>query len=216
MLWDQAIDLLRALIMTVAQVCNGSLGAAVVLVTLAIRLALLPLTLRLARRALAHQRRLADLKPEVERLRRRHAADPAAQWRETAAFYERRGVKPVDGAGLLGGLVQVPVFGALFAALRTGLGSGARFLWIGDLARPDVIVACVVAALAAGGMVLAPPVDPQRRMLLLQVLVIAGVTAWFLSGTSALFGLSSGAGSMVSLVQAVLLRRTPRRVRRVG
>ena len=121
MFWTQLVDLLRAVIFGVAHVCNGSLGLAVCLVSFALRLALLPLTLRLARRALMHQRRLLALKPEVDRLRKRHVNDPTAQWRETAAFYERRGVKPVDPAGLFGALVQVPIFGAFFAALRRGV-----------------------------------------------------------------------------------------------
>ena len=51
MFWSDVIDLLRALIFGVAHVCNGSVGVAVILVSFAIRLALLPLTLRLARRA---------------------------------------------------------------------------------------------------------------------------------------------------------------------
>jgi YidC/Oxa1 family membrane protein insertase len=77
MFWTDVVDVLRAIIFGVAHVCNGSVGVAVILVSLAIRLALLPLTLRLARRAREHQRRLNELRPELERLQRRYANDPA-------------------------------------------------------------------------------------------------------------------------------------------
>src|SRR6185503_18744669 len=102
MYWSDLIDLLRATILGVAQVCNGSVGAAVILVSLAIRLALLPLTLRLARRAREHQRRLGELKPELDRIQRRYANDPAGLWRETAKVYRKHGINPIDGRGMLG------------------------------------------------------------------------------------------------------------------
>ena len=210
MLWDQVVELLRALIFGVAHVCNGSLGAAVLLVSLAMRLALLPLTLRLARRALRHRQRLADLQPEVERLRRRYASDPAGQWREVAAFYRRRGVRQVDPAGLLGGLAQLPVLGALFATLRKGMGVGARFLWVRNLAMPDLTITLVVTALTVAGVALAPSADPTRRASSLPLLVTAVGTFWFLSSTSALFAVASAGGSLVNLLQGFLLRRAGR------
>ncbi len=125
MFWSDLVDLLRALIFGVAHVCNGSVGVAVILVSFTIRLALLPLTLRLARRAREHQRRLKELQPELERLQRRYAKDPATLWRETLRLYRRRGVKHVDSAGLLGGLAQASSLrGALLnAAPRTGIGN---------------------------------------------------------------------------------------------
>ena len=117
MFWSDAIEMFRALIFGVAHVCNGSIGLAVILVSFAIRLALLPLTLRLARRAREHQRRMTELRPELERLQKRYADDPAGLWRETSRFYKVRGVKQVDPAGFWGGLAQMPVFaGALLGA----------------------------------------------------------------------------------------------------
>ena len=38
--------------------------------------------------------------------------------RETSRFYRARGMKQVDPAGLWGGLAQMPVFAALYSALR--------------------------------------------------------------------------------------------------
>ena len=206
MLWSDLVDTLRALIFGVAHVCNGSVGVAVVLVSLTIRLALLPLTLRLARRAREHQQRLRDLKPALDRLKKRYANDPAAQMRETAAFFRRRGVKQVDSAGILGALAQAPIFMALYSALRRGLGSGIRFLWIGDTAVPNWILTIVIAGLTTASVALAP-VTGGRGAQVIMLTLTAGMTIWFLSSTSALFALSTGAGAGVAAVQNWLIRK---------
>lgn len=208
--WAHIIDALQAAIFSLAHFSGGSLGLAVIALSLAIRLTLLPMTVRLARRALAHQRRLTALQPEVAQLRRRYANDPQAQWRETAALYEHRGVKPVDPANLIGGLVQAPILAALYAALRKGIGTGVRFLWVRDLSLPNLILGLIVAAVTVAGVALTPPADPARRVSVVQLALAAGVTIWLLTSTSALFALASGAGSVVNLVQAGLVRRTDR------
>ncbi len=205
--WSDLIEMLRALIFGIAHVTNGSIGVAVILVTLAIRLALLPLTLRLARRALARQRRMAELKPELERLQRRYAKDPAAQMRETAAFYRNRGMSQVDSAGLLGALAQAPVFAALYSALRKGLGAGVRFLWIGDTSLPSLGLTLFMGGMAAASLAAAPAAEPGKTAPLFTLVLAAGFTVWFLSSSSALFALSAGAGSAVQAFQGLLLRR---------
>lgn len=206
MFWSDLIDVLRAAILGVAQVCNGSVGAAVILVSLAIRLALLPLTLRLARRAREHQRRIRELRPELERVRRRYAADPAAMLRETQAFYRRRNIKQVDPAGFLGALAQAPLFMALYAALRRGLGH-VRFLWIADTSLPNTVLTLVVATLTGVVLLVNPSQDTARNAQVVSIVLIAGMTVWFLSSTSALFAFSTGAGSLVGVTQALILRR---------
>jgi YidC/Oxa1 family membrane protein insertase len=215
MLWSEVIDLIRVLIFGVAHVCNGSVGVAVILVSLVVRLALLPLTLRLARRAAAHRQRLQDLKPELERLQRRYADDPSALWRETAAFYRNRGVKQVDMAGMLGGLAQAPVFIALYSALRRGLGPGIRFLWIADSAVPNAVLTIIVAGLATASIA-AGPATGGRTTQVIFLGLMGAMTLWFLSSTSALFALSTGAGSAVGALQGFLLRRESRSVRKHG
>lgn len=210
MFWTEVTDLLRALIFGVAHVCNGSVGLAVILVSFTIRLALLPLTLRLARRAREHQRRLRELQPEVERLRRRFAKDPARLLRETQQFYRRRGVRQFDSAALFGSVAQIPVFTALYSVLRKGLGSCIRFLWIGDTSPPNLLLNVSVAGLTAMVVAAGGTADAGRAPQLITAVLIGGVTVWFLGSTSALFALSTGAGSMVGLLQAWLLRRDVR------
>ena len=210
MFWSDLVDLLRATILGVAQVCNGSVGAAVILVSFAIRLALLPLTLRLARRAREHQRRLSELQPELERVQRRYAKDPAALWRKTAAVYRRHGVKPVDGRGMLGGLAQAPLFIALYSALRRGLGEG-RFLWIPNTSLANSVLTVLVALLTGLSMLSSPSPESARNAQIVTAMLVTATTLWFLGSTSALFALSTGAGSLVGILQGWILRRDEHR-----
>jgi membrane protein insertase Oxa1/YidC/SpoIIIJ len=71
-LWNESIEVLRESILAYAQVCNGNLGYGILVVTFLARLALLPLGLRLAKVAQAHQRAMEKIQPELDALRRRY------------------------------------------------------------------------------------------------------------------------------------------------
>ena len=157
---------------------------------------------------MAHQRRLLAFKPDVDRIQARYAKDPVAQFREVAAFYERQGVKQVDSAGLWGALVQMPIFGAFFAALRKGVGAGVHFFWIADLSLPNFLLTLVVTSVTVASVALTPGAEPGRRVALLPLVITAGISVWILLSTPSVFALASGAGSLVGVLQAVMVRRS--------
>ena len=84
-------------------------GIAIVLVTIAIRAALIPLSLATVR-AEGHRRRLA---PQLARLRTRYAKQPERLRTETLALYAAEKVSPI--AGFLPGLAQAPVLTLVYA-----------------------------------------------------------------------------------------------------
>jgi YidC/Oxa1 family membrane protein insertase len=212
-MWSAFVELIRMTIFGAAHVCGGSLGAGILAVSVVARLALLPLTLRIARQARAQQARLAALKPEIERLQRRYAKDPAGLMRETRALYEKNGIRLVSSAGLIGILVQLPLLSGLFAAVRAGLGARVRFLWIGNLALPDALLIALVTALSAGSMLLLPrPASANAASWTTAMLVLGGgATLIFLWSASSAVALSLGAGSLVSGLQSWILAREARR-----
>ena len=114
----------------------------------AVRVALLPLTLRMARRVREHRSRVAALAPTLEKLRRRHASDQAALGEATLDLYRQHGIGPLPKGSLLSLLVQAPVGAALYRAFSGNVGSRISFLWMSDLARPDIALALVCATLA--------------------------------------------------------------------
>jgi YidC/Oxa1 family membrane protein insertase len=84
-------------------------GLAIALVTIAIRAALIPLSLAVVR-AEGHRRRLA---PQLARLRIRYAKNPDRLRTETLALYAAEKVSPI--AGFLPGLAQAPVLTLVYA-----------------------------------------------------------------------------------------------------
>jgi YidC/Oxa1 family membrane protein insertase len=203
-------DFFRAAIFAAAHVFGGSLGAGIVAVSLGVRLTLLPLTIRLARRTLAQEAILARLQPELQRLQERYRNEPAVRLQRTQALYQREGVRLFDPAAVLGGLVQVPVLAGVYAAVRQGLGAAASFLWISNLFRPDLLLAIGVALLsglvtyvgARAGQA-GRGAGPTAAVWLSASFVL--VAAW---RASAALVLSWGAGTLGTFVQGLLLRRT--------
>jgi YidC/Oxa1 family membrane protein insertase len=152
--WHAFVELIQALIFSVAHVCGGNVGAAIAIVSFTIRLALVPLTRRVMQRAREKQAQLEALKPQLARLQRRYAKDQVRLAEETLALYKRNGIRMLDPLTVVSYLVQAPLFGGLYAAVRAGLGAGRRFLWVADLSRPDGWLA-LTAALLVGAATLA-------------------------------------------------------------
>ena len=76
-------------------------------------------------------------------------------------LYWHNGVSPIDLWSNLGRIAQIPVCLGLLSAIRKGLGSGGSFLWIKDIAKPDAILASIVAGLTYLSSALASELPQQ-------------------------------------------------------
>jgi YidC/Oxa1 family membrane protein insertase len=94
----------------------GGAVAAIIVLTLLVRLAVHPLT----RAAVRGERARLRLAPRVLELRRRHAGNIGQLSAETSALYKREGISPL--AGMLPMLIQAPIFLILYAAFRDANG----------------------------------------------------------------------------------------------
>jgi YidC/Oxa1 family membrane protein insertase len=210
MAWSGFVELLHGALFTVSNALGGSMGWAIAVVSLVVRVALLPLTLRIAVKALRTQHALRQLQPELEALRRRYKKDQRRLLEETAKLYEKHGVSVFDGRSLLATLLQLPVFIGLFSAIRKGLVGGGRFLWIRDNSSPDAALAALCGVVTAAAVAASPSLAESHRTVL--IVVPALLTTFFLSKLAAglsIYALSQG---LVGLLQAVLVRRRSREV----
>jgi YidC/Oxa1 family membrane protein insertase len=205
LVWDQGIDLLRAAIFAYSQACGGNLGLGIVGVTLLVRMALFPLTLRLARMSAAHQELMRKLKPELDTIRQQFRKKPQRMAQELQQVFEREGVSPLPLKGCMGTAVQMPVIVALFAAVRGCARAGGRFLWIRNIARPDIVLTAAVTALTYATVAMGAGSTDQNRALMIATATV--MTFFVLLRMSAGIGLYWGASGMVSLLQTVVLRR---------
>ena len=202
MIWSAVLDAVRALVFIASQACGQSVGGGILVVSLAVRIALLPLTLRLARQAHEHRVRIATLEPKLALLRAAHGSDHAALGEATLALYREHGLGMLPRGSLLALLVQLPIGAVLYRAFGSVVGSRTPFLWLSDLARPDAALAVVCATLA--GAVAATDPSSTRPTISINM-IVTGYLAWRLSASVALYWAAS---SSVSAVQGVVLRRS--------
>jgi len=137
--WNQYIVYpLSLFIVKVAEFAGGSFGLAIIIVTIIIRLVLLPLMIKQTKSSKAMQ----AIQPELQKLREKYSSkDQKTQQKlqqETMELFQKYGVNPL--AGCLPLVVQMPILiGIYHAIMRTPeLHEHANFLWF-DLAAPDPI-----------------------------------------------------------------------------
>lgn len=178
----------------------------IVLLTVSVRAALLPLTVRQARNIRAMQ----GLGPEMAEIRARYEDDRRKQHEAIIELYRKRRVNPLGG--FLPVLMQMPVFITMYQVVRGHEESFPSFasgglLWFVDLTRPDpyfVLPLLSASMLVLAGEVSARNVDPRQR-LMMRFLPVA-FTALIARFPAGLF-VYWVASSAVTLTQNLLIYR---------
>jgi YidC/Oxa1 family membrane protein insertase len=209
-LWDGWIHLISTVFGLLTMQVGLSSGLAVIALTVLLRTLVLPITWSTAYRGQLRREKLVRLQPELERAKARYAGDPQKYAEAMLDIHRRNGVSLVDGRGLLGGLVQMPVLLGAFVALRQGLASG-RFLWVADLAKPDVLLA-IVAGLTTAFLALAAPEMPAHMRTIMTIIpvVCLALTALHFASALALYWATSNVftAAQTFAVRVVFARRT--------
>ena len=111
-------------------------GVAILMLTILVRLCLFPLT----RKSLVQTQRMQALQPELKKIQEKHKNNKQKLAEEQMKLWRKHGANPMSGC-LMPLLIQMPVFFALFRALRNSieLRKAPFVLWITDLSRPDCL-----------------------------------------------------------------------------
>jgi YidC/Oxa1 family membrane protein insertase len=127
----------------------SSAWVAIALLTVLVRVALLPLAIAQARAARAQ----AELQPEIAALRKRHAKRPERLQAAILDLYRQRGVGMLAGSGCLPVLLQLaqlPVLWVVYRVVRASAFTGALFgvpLGTTLLAAPPPVLLALVGVL---------------------------------------------------------------------
>lgn len=97
-----------------------SVGLAIILVTIIVRLLLLPSALHQAKQQQKNQAKLGSLQQELKAIAAQHKHNSAKRAEATMALYRKSGVNPASGCLPL--LVQLPILLALYRVFLSGLG----------------------------------------------------------------------------------------------
>ena len=219
--WDLIIlnPMLNGLI-ALSTVFSNSFGLAIIVLTVLVRLILLPLTLK----QLKSTRILQTMQPKIQDLQKKFGKNQRKLQQEMMKLYKEAGVNPLGCIWPL--LIQFPVWIALYQSIMRALAAtpeslldlfhhlyssevvaraiplNSHFLWL-DLGVPD---GTLILAIIVGGsmwvqqkMVTAPSLDPRQQsmnsmMLLMMPFMFALFTLMFPSGLALFWAVSNVIG----------------------
>src|SRR5258707_12915899 len=83
--------------------------------------------------------RMQELAPELKKLQEKHKDDPQARTRAQMELYRKHKVSPLGSCWMV--FAQMPIFLGLYYALQESIHFRlAKFLWIDNLAAPDMLI----------------------------------------------------------------------------
>jgi YidC/Oxa1 family membrane protein insertase len=212
-IWATWLDSIGSILTLLSSGAGLGLGLAIVVGTLLLRAVLLPLAWPIAYRACLRQKKMAKLQPELRALQDRYRDKPEVYVEKLRELYRAHGLALIDTKSFVGALAQLPIFLGMFHVLRNA-GDGARFLWVGNLLRPDIALA-LIAGLTTALMMAVNPDLPEHLRIVMIVLptIVAVVAALQFSSALALYWATS---NTFSAIQTVLLHLVVQRRMRAG
>jgi len=150
-------------------------GLAILVITIIVRLVILPLTLKQYKSS----KQMQAIQPQLKEIREKYATDPKKQQEETMKLFQQHGVNPLSGCFPL--LIQMPVLIALYQSI---LGNPHirehDFLWV-QLGSPDQwfilpILAAVTTFLQQKMMQAQMPQNMQMLLFIFPILIL--VMSW--------------------------------------
>ncbi|MEX1112264.1 MAG: YidC/Oxa1 family membrane protein insertase [Candidatus Andersenbacteria bacterium] len=112
-------------------------GFAIILVTLIVRLVLLPSSLHHARQMRSNQGKMKEVKKELDAIKKKHKDDKGKQAEETMRVYKEAGINPASGCLPL--LIQLPILIALYRVFLVGLAPESFQSLYSFVAEPNTI-----------------------------------------------------------------------------
>ncbi len=119
-------------------------GLAIILMTIAIKLAMFPLT----QKQMKSMRAMQEIQPKTKYIQEKYKDDPQLMQQKIMEMYKENGVSPFGGCLPL--LIQMPIFIAFYQSLfnfKFVNEAHAGFLWIPNIGQPDPYF--ILAILAA-------------------------------------------------------------------
>ena len=146
--------LINVLILIVNTVAFGNLGVAVIIMTVLVKILLIPLT----NRSIEGQIAMKAIEPEIAKLKNM-GLSKEEQARKQFELYKQNKVNPFSGCLLI--LIQLPIIFALYYVFMEGLGDasgllysfvkmpehlGVGFMGVADITKPSIIFALLAGA----------------------------------------------------------------------
>lgn len=186
-------------------------GVSIIILTVIINLALLPLRITSMKSALKMQKLQPQMKAIQEKYKKYPMRDPkrADMNAEISALYKEHGANPAGGCLPL--VIQMPFLFAFYSMLGVALElRQAPFLWLHDLSSPDKLfilpVLIVISTLFVQKMTPSAGMDPaQQRMMTIMMPLMLGFFSWSLASGLSLYWV---VGNIIAIAQQYVMSRT--------
>jgi YidC/Oxa1 family membrane protein insertase len=93
----------------------------------------------ISRKQAMFSNKMQELAPELKKIQEKYPDDPQAKMQATQEFYRKHGINPLGSCWPV--FLQMPIFLGLYFALQESIHFRlAPFLWIENLAAPDMLI----------------------------------------------------------------------------
>jgi YidC/Oxa1 family membrane protein insertase len=203
------------LIKEIAWLFHDSYGIAIVLITIAIRLLLLPFAIKQAKNGKVMKEKMIIMKPEMELIQRKYKTDKSVETQvkmqqELNTLYKKHNYSPINTVmGCLPLLAQAPILIALYyAIMRTPEIASTPFLWF-NLGEMDLLLVAITVAIyyIQAKVSLINMQEPQRKQMALMSFIspiMIGIMSFNAPAALALYWF---VGGTFVVIQTIMIKR---------
>lgn len=177
-------------IKSVASILGGNYGLSIILITLLIRLILMPLSLKQMKSSVKMKEKMNVIKPEMDAITEKYKGKQDAnakmeKQQEMTKLYQKHDMNPLASFGCLPLIIQFPIIIAFYYSIRRTPEIAAHsFLWF-NLGQVDFIIPFVAAAIYfLQSRVTLIGMDPGQRKQMAIMGLISPVMIGFISFTT--------------------------------
>ncbi|WP_435873797.1 YidC/Oxa1 family membrane protein insertase [Polycladomyces subterraneus] len=193
-LWDRFFLYPLTVLMDSVKGVLGNYGWAILVLTVLIRLLILPLTIKQMKSSQAMQK----LQPEINRLREKYKDNPQKMQEETVKLFQKHNVNPMAGCMPL--LIQLPILIAFYQSIMYNTHiRNSDFLWMHLGSADPYYVLPVLAGVTTylQSILMGMGNNPQARVFLFVMPVMIFVLALSFPSALALYWVYSNLFTMV-------------------
>lgn len=215
--WEYLGHPLERLMNMISEIFGGvhavnAVGFAIIILTLIVRLILLPLMVSQQHKATIQQEKMGLLRPQLEKLQdlAKNASTPeqrAAASAATMQVYRENNVSLTGGIGCLPLVIQLPIFSGLYAAIRysPSLADSSFFGIALKHSSPLLAILAFGVYLIQGYLMMLGVPEDQKKMMRTTMLLSPVMILFFTWTTSAGLGLYFFVGGIFAILQTLII-----------
>lgn len=219
LVYDYLARPMQHLMEWLAQYFHGSIGWSIVIIVIVVRLVLLPVMMNQMKKSTMMQERMAMVQPQLRALQERQKTaktpeEQAALGQEMMAFYRDNNISLTGGIGCLPLIIQLPIFSALYTAIRYSPDlTHATFFGVQLGHRSAIIAILAFLAYLIQGWLSMVGLPAAQKKQMQAALLMSPIMILFISWTaSAGLGLYFLIGGLFAILQTWLVNAYRRQI----